>query len=110
MWSKFSISKSIPNQKSVRVFNEFLLLVLSDKGLLLDFLDHRLGSDVDFVLLESRHGVVTMGKPDEFWRTGQSERRSTSNSHELLREHGKNVGEGLDQSDLDAGGELRVPL
>lgn len=77
-----------PNKETVRVLNEFLLFVLSDESFLFDFLDHSLGGDVDLVLLEGRHGVV----------------------NELLREHGKNVGEGFDQGDLDAGSEFRVPV
>lgn len=51
---------NIPDEKTVRVFDEFLLFVLSDETLLLDLLDHRLGGDVNLVLLESRHGVVTV--------------------------------------------------
>lgn len=48
-----------PDEESVGVLDNLLLLVLSDDDLLLDLLDHRLGSDRDLVVLESRHGVVT---------------------------------------------------
>lgn len=49
-----------PDEKTVRVFDEFLLFVLSDETLLLDLLDHRLGGDINLVLLERRHRVVTV--------------------------------------------------
>jgi hypothetical protein len=41
-----------PDEESVGVFNNLLLLVLSDDDLLLDLLDHGLGRNGDLVILE----------------------------------------------------------
>ena len=50
----------VPDEKSVGVFDELSLLILCNNDLIGDFLDHCLGRDVDVILLERRHGVITV--------------------------------------------------
>lgn len=52
-------SRIAPDEESVRELDGLLVLVLSDDDLVLDFLDHSLGANVDLVLLEGVVGVVT---------------------------------------------------
>lgn len=43
-------------------------------------------------------------------RCRETEGKKERNKHELLGEHGKNVGKSLDEGDLDPSGDIGVPL
>jgi hypothetical protein len=81
-----------PDQQTVGDALEDLLSIGADRlglnVLLSDVLDHGLGADVDRLLLERLLGVV----------------------NQLLGEHGKDVGQGLDKRDVELGLDLGNPL
>ena len=73
-----------PNEKSVGDLLDLFVGVLDDDVLLVDLLNHGLGHEVDLVVGEGRLGVLD----------------------ELLGEHGKDVGESLDEGDSESVGDL----
>ena len=77
-----------PNEETVGDLVHLLVGVLDDDVLVGDVLDHGTGKEVNLLVLELLLGVLD----------------------ELLGEGRKDVGKSLDQSDLEAVGDLRVPL
>ena len=78
---------SSPNDHPTRNFLDALIGHLEDDALLLDFLNHGFGQDVNFGLLESGFGVIDEG----------------------LAKRGKNRWKSLHKGDLHPIGELWVP-
>lgn len=78
---------SSPNDHSTRNFLDRFVGHLEDDALLLDFLDHGLGQDINLGLLEGRFSVLDEG----------------------LAEHGQHGWESLHERDLHPTGKLWVP-
>jgi len=78
---------SSPDDHSTRHFFDTFIGHLEDYTLFLDFLNHRLGQDVNLGFLEGRFGVV----------------------NECLAERGQHGWKSLDKGDLHPTGELGIP-